>query len=105
MYEDSHYLMVLMILNVDFKEYLIFFWEKKTHIFGDRVFISFFTSSFLAELTTLKTNAYVPVVMLYAVFVHINLLGPIHCSPLKFLPLAFSKPSTLGSHCPHFTLF
>lgn len=63
-----------MILNVDFEEYFIFFWENKPHIFGDRIFISFFTSLYLAELTTLKTNACVAVVTFCAVFVHINQL-------------------------------
>lgn len=68
-YEDSYYLMVLMILNVDFKEYLIF-WGGRKLIYLGIEFLFLFASLFLAELTTLKTNAYVPVVTFYAVFVH-----------------------------------
>lgn len=53
---------MLLILSVDFRECLIVFLEKKTHLFQDRIFISFSTSFFLAALPTLKNNSYMPAV-------------------------------------------
>lgn len=44
------------------------FLGKKPHKFQDRIFISFSTSFFLAELTRLENSTYIPVVTLHAGF-------------------------------------